>query len=183
MVAASILRIMNSSDIEVFDDVDDRLAETVAALLPQLGMVIFKSFICQSSEAGITVGHAKALGLLFDRGRCTVGEIAIGLGVSLSSASELLDHLVTSGHVERGTNPADRRQVHVWLTPTGKRVTEEMHRRRMALVRAALHQVPSAERPIVARSLETLVTVLRQQLDASERDVTIPECPRIAENR
>lgn len=158
------------------DNFDDRLAEKVAALLPRLGMMVVKAHACQSAAAGITVGHYKALGFLFHHGQCTVGEIAAGLCVSLSTASELLDQLVTSGYVERGTNPADRRQVHVWLTAAGKAITDELYQRRIALVRAALHEVPPAERPIVVRSLETLLTVLLRQLDSVEPAAT----PRVA---
>ncbi len=174
---------MNSSDNEVLDNFDDRLAEKVAALLPRLGMMVFKAHACQSAAAGITVGHYKALGFLFHHGQCTVGEIAAGLGVSLSTASELLDQLVTSGYVARGTNPADRRQVHVWLTASGKTITDEIYQRRVALVRAALHQVPPAERPIVVRSLETLVSVLLQQLDTTEQAATVRVAPNAVANR
>src|SRR5688572_14359869 len=95
----------------------------------------------------IPLGQARATSFLYQHGRSSVGEVANGIGVSLATASELLDKLVDAGWAERGVNPADRRQVHLWLTPRANQFGDQLHAARRAQMSATLQKLAPADRP------------------------------------
>jgi DNA-binding MarR family transcriptional regulator len=51
---------------------------------------------------------------------CTVGEVAAFLGVTMPTASALVDRLARSGLLDTGTDPADRRRARLSLSPAGR---------------------------------------------------------------
>src|SRR4051794_34496693 len=59
-------------------------------------------------------------------GQSPVGEIANGIGVTIATASQLIDKLVDEGWLERGANPDDRRQVLIHLTERSEEVAERI---------------------------------------------------------
>ena len=60
------------------------------------------------------------------RGGLTVHEVGGAYGASRQAASQLVDSLVASGHVQRVENPDDRRQTHVVLTDRGLDAAEQI---------------------------------------------------------
>jgi DNA-binding MarR family transcriptional regulator len=54
----------------------------------------------------------------------TMGELSIALSVPFSTATRMIDVLVTDGYIKRMQDPDDRRVVRVALTPDG----EKLHR-------------------------------------------------------
>lgn len=156
---------MNSSNIEPSSNPEQDWAERVLPLLPEIGKLLYAAVQRHPHAAGLSLGQIKATGWLAIHGRRAVGEIAAGLGVSLPTASELVESLVQRGLVERGPNPADRRQVLVWLTPEAAHFKREMRALRTAQVRAAMEQLAPEERPVFVRSLEALVEALRRDPD------------------
>lgn len=152
---------MNNSIIEHSSRVDEALIERALPLLPEIGKLLYVAVARHPGAAGLSLGQIKATGWLAIHGRRTVGEIAVGLGVSLPTASELVEGLVSRGLAERGPNPADRRQVHVWLTPEAAALKRELRALRSGQLRAAMMRLAPAERPVFVRSLEALVAALR----------------------
>src|SRR4051812_40124384 len=63
---------------------------------------------------------------LWKNGQSPVGEIAHRIGVTIATASELVDKLVDAGLLSRSTNPDDRRQVLIHLTERSERVAEQI---------------------------------------------------------
>jgi MarR family transcriptional regulator, organic hydroperoxide resistance regulator len=61
-------------------------------------------------ELDLTVAQLKTLMVLEDEGPSTIGHVAEVLGITLPTASHLVDKLVHSGHVERAEDPLDRRR-------------------------------------------------------------------------
>lgn len=61
-------------------------------------------------ELDLTVAQLKTLMALKDEGSSTIGHVAEMLGITLPTASHLVDKLVHSGHVERADDPMDRRR-------------------------------------------------------------------------
>ncbi len=61
-------------------------------------------------ELDLTVAQLKTLMVLKDEGPSTIGHVAEILGITLPTASHLVDKLVHSGHVERADDPEDRRR-------------------------------------------------------------------------
>jgi DNA-binding MarR family transcriptional regulator len=52
----------------------------------------------------------------------TMGELSRNLDIPLSTATRIMDWFVTNGFAKRLSDPADRRIVHVALTPTGQAI-------------------------------------------------------------
>ena len=154
---------MKHSDVEGSTRRDDDLVERAVPLLPEIGKLLYAAVARHPRAHGLSLGQIKTIGYLAIHGRRSVGEIASGLGVSLPTASELVDRLVEIGFAERGPNPADRRQVLVWLTPEAQAFKQELHALRRAQVLAAMERLAPEERPVFVRSLEALVEALRQQ--------------------
>lgn len=159
--------VKHSSDLLPERVDDDALIERALPLLPEIGKLLYAAVSRHPVAAGLSLPQIKALGHLSHHGRRSVGEIAHGLGVSLPSASDVVDRLVERGLAERGANPADRRQVLVWLTPEAERFKTELSTLRRAQLRAALDRLEPAERPVFVRSLEVLVVALRPESDAT----------------
>jgi len=55
------------------------------------------------------------------RGTLGVKEIAAGLNITSSAATQLIDRLVRKGYLSRKENPGDRRALMITLSPKGKR--------------------------------------------------------------
>jgi DNA-binding MarR family transcriptional regulator len=172
---------MNYSAAEQIESETDVLVEQALPLLPQVGKLLYAAVARHPDADGLTLGQIKLTMFLWHGGRRAMGEIADGLGVSMSAASELVDRLVETGMVERATDPADRRKVLVGLTSRAEAFGGRMRAIRRAQLRAALERLAPEERPVFVRSLEALVAALRQ--DPCEfgptSEPTLPESPTV----
>jgi DNA-binding MarR family transcriptional regulator len=142
---------------------DEALVRQAAATLPEIGKLLHAAAIRHPMAAGRSLAQVKTLVLLHHRERSTVGEIAAGLGVAMPTASELVDRLVEGGLAERATNPIDRRQVLVWLTPEAREFGDQLYALRCAQVRATFDRLELDERMAFARGLQALAAVLREE--------------------
>src|SRR4051812_33193000 len=86
--------------------------------------------ICANLPVEISEGEFRQLSFaqyrvivhLWKHGESPVGEIANGIGVTIATASQLIDKLVDEGWLGRGVNPEDRRQVLIHMTERSERV-------------------------------------------------------------
>jgi DNA-binding MarR family transcriptional regulator len=74
----------------------------------------------------LTMPQVRALFALLQSGDARMGALAGQLGVSLSSATGLVDRLVEKGLVERWVDPDDRRSVVCRLSPAGQDLAERL---------------------------------------------------------
>lgn len=144
---------------------DDELIEEALRYVPAIGRRMHAIFAHLPVSSGRPPGHMKALFHLYRHGSQTVGETAAALGVSMPTASELVDRMVEEGLAERGANPDDRRQVLVWLTPKARELANRLVQIRRAQVRAALELMAPEERPAFVRSLAAFAQALELELD------------------
>lgn len=158
-----MLRVMKHSVIEAEEQVDNALVERALPLLPEVGKLLYTAVARHPLLCNLSMTQVKALWHVHAHGQRTMGEIAEGIGVSLPAASEVVDRLVEAGLAVRGSNPADRRQVLVGLTPDAEALATEMRRLRRAQIRAAMQRLPSAERPVFVHALAALVEALREE--------------------
>jgi DNA-binding MarR family transcriptional regulator len=135
---------------------DEILVEEAVELLPRIVRHMHATFTSYAEAGGLTLGQMKALAFLYRNGRRTVGEIAEALGLAMPTASELVDKLAERGLIERGVNPADRRQVHVWLTAEAMAFAREVHALRRAQVRHAFADLEASERAVLVRGLRAI---------------------------
>jgi DNA-binding MarR family transcriptional regulator len=162
-----IIRVTNYSIYEGSTVDDDAFVNEATELLPKLGKLFYVGLMDKLQAQGCTLGQMKVMGHLFHYGQGTISEVASAIGISLPTASELVEQLDDKGWVERKTNPADRRQVLLELTPEARAVAEELHEFRRGQMRAALMRFSPKERPLFVRSLQVLADVLGES-------VTIP---------
>ncbi|MBI3360084.1 MAG: MarR family transcriptional regulator [Chloroflexi bacterium] len=93
----------------------------------------------------------------------TMGELSKALDVPLSTATRMVDWLVTGGYVKRLSDPEDRRIVRVALTETGReayRTGDEFVRQR---VEQLLRRFTPEERENLLVLLRKLVAAIEEQ--------------------
>ena len=86
----------------------------------------------------LTLAQVRTLFLIARRAPVPMGRIAEILGVSLASASGIVDRLERHGLVEREHRTDDRRIVDCVLTDVGRGFIDEMSGRRIEMARRAL---------------------------------------------
>lgn len=62
----------------------------------------------------------------------SIKDIAREFAISSSAATQLVDGLVNNGHVQRSTNPADRRSQRISLSATAKKQMQILRSSRLA---------------------------------------------------
>ena len=92
-------------------------------------------------------------------------EIAEALDVDQSTSSRTLNPLVELELATRETDPDDRRNTVVRVTPLGRRTAEQISERRMALMRSELLRMPRSHRLLLTEMLEEYVTILDRDDD------------------
>lgn len=113
---------------------------TVSELLATIGRLR-----CLTAERlmhhGVSLAHLHLLQLLEGHGELAMGRVADALDVSMSNATGLIDRMADRGLVDRHRDPADRRVVHVHITPTGRDVLGDMDAIREGPLRAVLDRL------------------------------------------
>ncbi len=113
-----------------------------------------------SGEPRLPSAQAQALLHVAQSGVVTMGELASQLGVSLPTATDLVDRLVESGRLSRESIPGDRRKVMVQLTPSAQEITDGALADRRAKVASVLDELSPRERSGFIRGLKMLSQTL-----------------------
>src|SRR6185437_7693408 len=77
-------------------------------------------------ELDLTMAQLKTLFTLEYGGPVTIGQTGEKLGISLPTASHLVDRLVQGGYVERTEDPADRRRTLASTTASGSELVDRL---------------------------------------------------------
>ncbi len=104
----------------------------------------------------ITMAQAKLLYVLMAAGALSMSETAHRLGVTISTASGAVEHLVALGLLARSEDPNNRRQVRVSLTETGAQTLEQMRELSMRHLLALCALVSDEELEVVERATRIL---------------------------
>lgn len=101
-------------------------------------------------------------------GPLTPGELARHLDRAPSTLSEMIDHLLAKGLLERDRDPADARKSLIWLSDAGRAALVEARQvlDRTVLANAAA-SLPVAERAAFLATFHTFVANLRGPSDES----------------
>ena len=135
-------------------DEADRVAriDRVVASYELLMHRIASSHAPDLMEVAVTMSQAKVLYLIAASEGMRMSELAVRLGVSISTTSGLVDRLVDHGLLARHDDPADRRQVVVTITPTGKADLEHFRELNAAHMRRILARLGDSELDVVERA-------------------------------
>jgi DNA-binding MarR family transcriptional regulator len=108
----------------------------------------------------ITMAQAKLLYVVMSGGPLSVSEIATRLGISMSTASGAVDHLVQLEMLARAEEPKNRRQVRVSITPTGTRTIEQMRDLSARQLRALLERLDDKDLKVIERAIRIMTAAL-----------------------
>jgi DNA-binding MarR family transcriptional regulator len=127
--------------LELFDGFMDRM---VASHAPEM------------TDVAVTMAQAKVLYVVAAAGSLRMSELAMRLGVTLSTASGAVDRLVDLGLLERRADATDRRQVIVALTETGAETLERMRELNQHQMRLLLERLSDEELAVIERAISIL---------------------------
>ena len=95
---------------------------------------------------GISVVQLRALTVLRRLGTATLGDLAQGMGVTVSTTSRLVDRLVVAGLVVREPSPNNRRALALQVAPDGQEALDRYDADRLEDMRATLDRLPAGDR-------------------------------------
>ena len=108
------------------------------------------------TEVGVTMAQAKVLYVVAAADTLRMSELSARLGVSMSTASGVVDRLVELGLLERRADAADRRQVIVARTEAGLDELERMRELNHHQMRTLLERLSDEELAAVERAISIL---------------------------
>ena len=106
--------------------------------------------------SGVSPTQLRALTLLSAAPGSNLGRLAEAMGVALSTASRLVERLVSAGLVDRRTSDLNRREVSLRLTEHGARTLSRYDAIRLAGMRRVLEQLPDGDRDAVLAGFRAL---------------------------
>lgn len=104
----------------------------------------------------LTMAQAKLLYVVTASGELSMSEIALRLGVTISTASGAVDHLVSIGLLSRVDDPANRRQVRVSVTPLGAQTLEQLRELSTRQLRSLFDVLGDDDLEVVGRAIRIL---------------------------
>jgi DNA-binding MarR family transcriptional regulator len=119
------------------------------------------------SPPGLSLTAAATLATLERSGPCRLTALAVSEGVTQPAMTQLIGRLAGSGLVERSSDPADGRVVHVQLTAQGRELVSsrrEARARRLSGLLATLT-------PTDQRALAAALPAMRALADAHQREL------------
>ncbi len=110
-------------------------------------------------ELDLTIAQLKVLVFLPAEGKARMGALASALGVSMPTATSVMDRLVERGLVVRETAPSDRRLVVCRMSQAGRDITEQLWRLKEERLRSMLKRMTVPRLRLVAQAMEAILEV------------------------
>lgn len=132
------------------DDVD---AVTDSVLTASRLLVAVSARSIAAVDETITLPQFRLLVVLDSRGPLKLTGLAEHLGVNPSTATRMVDRLVTTGLISREANPASRRELMVSLTDAGSAVVRCVTEHRRAEITDIVSRMPESTRHGLVRAL------------------------------
>ena len=99
--------------------------------------------------------------------RLRMTDVSRALAISKPAATQMVNHLVKSGLVERTHSKSDRRVVYIQATPEGKRSFVHVMKSRMVYIERAVHRIGVERAALLGELLnefvDALVTVTEEE--------------------
>ncbi len=145
-----------------------RLVEQILDINCQMGQLMSTGRASGWLDLNLTMSQLKVLFLLYE-GETTMGQLAKGLGVTLSTVTGIVDHLVAEELVARHESPLDRRQVVGCLTEKGHQLIERLYATGQTMMANMLERLTLKELQTVARALGVLYYAASAEQQALEQ--------------
>jgi len=144
-------------------------AEIVAEVFIETVLKSSARVMCCDHDPEVTPALMECLQYVYLHGASPIREIANGLEISLSAASQLVDRLVRKTLVTRRENEEDRRLTKVELTKAGEEAVEQMRRRKSEWFDRILEAMPESERKAFRDGLEGFLKIALASDDNVDR--------------
>ncbi|MFD4140089.1 MarR family transcriptional regulator [Streptomyces sp. NBC_00390] len=139
--------------IQPGDGMDDVDAVTGAVLTASRLLVAVSARSLASVEDRVTLHQFRLLVVLSTHGAAKLVLLAERLGVSPSTAMRMVDRLIGVGLVNRRTNPDNRRETVLQLTPEGARIVEEVMASRRKEIASIVKRLAPGQRAALIAAL------------------------------
>lgn len=133
--------------------VDTRRTPVDEVLLAFTRLAVDVSVRTAEELGGLSPVQLRALTVLQDTSGANLAALAGQMGVTVSTASRLVDRLVAAGWVHRGPSPHNRRSISLSLTAAGTSLLRRYDRGRMTLLHEHLRRLPAERHDVVVRLL------------------------------
>ncbi len=132
-----------------------------AEMLAEVFMEIVRKSVTASCacDPEMTPALTECLQYVYLHGASPIRQIASGLEISLSAASQLVDRLVKKEMVTRRDNEDDRRLASVELTKRGEEHVQLTRRKRTEWFEAILEAMPLSQRKAFREGLEGFLRI------------------------
>jgi DNA-binding MarR family transcriptional regulator len=140
-------------------DPDDVEAVTTALLTASRLLVAISARSLAAVTDLITVAQFRMLVVVSAASGTNLANLADRLGVNPSTAMRMADRLAATDLIVKKANPANRREIQVGITETGRRIVIKVTQRRRADIAAIVAAMP-------ARHRTGIVVALRAFTDA-----------------
>lgn len=114
------------------------------------------------ADCNLSMAQARTLFVLIDEGPSSIGRVAELQGISLPTASHLVDRLVQAGLVERTEDPEDRRRALASASEAGAELAYRL-RQRGEIFFQWLGEMEEDDLEALARGLQAVARIATQQ--------------------
>jgi DNA-binding MarR family transcriptional regulator len=118
-----------------------------------------------AKTTGLSMPQFSILMQLHHKGPCGMSEISERFDISNAAASQLVEKLVQSEHIERAEDPSDRRAKVLQLTPKGKDLIEAGFKERYKWMDELVSNLKAEEREKVVEALTILTEAAKNMSD------------------
>ncbi|NHC40809.1 MarR family transcriptional regulator [Bacillus sp. MM2020_1] len=142
-----------NGDIEIVANIEKDL-RYISGIIKQKGREMLSTYT-------ITPPQFVALQWLFEDGDMTIGELSNKMYLACSTTTDLVDRMEKNLLVERVKNPNDRRVVRIHLLEEGKRIIDEVIKKRQGYLEEVLVNFSTEEIQLLQKSLTKLHQEMR----------------------
>lgn len=136
---------------EATGEVTDEVVDAVLTASRAMIAIAVRSLSAVAED--ITIAQYRTLVVLASRGPQKLADLACQLGVTPPTAGRMCDRLARRGLVTRHRAHDDRRVVRISLTAEGRRILDDVTRRRRGFLARILGAMPAERRQEVAAAL------------------------------
>lgn len=134
-------------------------------MLEQLEQALRPIIPREWTNTDITMPQLRVLLVLYREGPKRMSAVAASLGVSLASATGIVDRLVERGLVARGNSADDRRVVLCRLSHKGEQLMDRLWESGRGQIRSLLEMMTTDQLEIVAKGTEAFIQVAQNLSD------------------
>jgi DNA-binding MarR family transcriptional regulator len=145
----------------------ERIIENIILLSEKAFRELFPVLPKEWLRLNLTTPQLKVVLLLFVNGSSRMSEIASALGVSLATATGVVDRLVERDLLAREDDPDDRRVVLCHLTSKGKELIGGLWQLSQDQIRVIMRAIDSRQLLLINEGLEALL----QAVEATKEDL------------